>query len=65
MEERMIQIRRLNYGWGNYFKLSEAKSVFEELDSWVRSLIRLCYWKQWKKSRDPYLESGETWRNTE
>lgn len=49
MEERMMQIRKLNQGWGNYFKLSEAKSVFEELDSWVRSRIRLCYWKQWKK----------------
>jgi RNA-directed DNA polymerase len=58
MEERMMQIRRLNHGWGNYFKLSEAKSVFEELDSWVRSRIRLCYWKQWKrvKTRIQQLE---------
>jgi group II intron reverse transcriptase/maturase len=51
MEERMMQIRRLNYGWGNYFKLSEAKSVFEKLDAWVRSRVRLCYWKQWKNHR--------------
>ena len=49
MEDRMMQIRRLNHGWGNYFRLSEAKSVFAELDEWVRSRIRLCYWKQWKK----------------
>jgi group II intron reverse transcriptase/maturase len=51
MEDRMMQIRRLNHGWGNYFKLSEAKSVFERLDEWVRSRIRLCYWKQWKKGK--------------
>ena len=51
MEDRMREIRRLNYGWGNYFKLSEAKSVFEELDKWVRSRLRLCYWKQWKKPK--------------
>jgi RNA-directed DNA polymerase len=51
MEDRMTQIRRLNYGWGNYFKLSEAKSVFERLDEWVRSRVRLCYWKQWKKPK--------------
>lgn len=51
MEERMMQIRKLNQGWGNYFKLSEAKSVFDDLDSWVRSRIRLCYWKQWKRVR--------------
>ncbi|SHG37827.1 group II intron reverse transcriptase/maturase [Pedobacter caeni] len=51
IEERMIQIRQLNQGWGNYFKLSEAKSVFSELDEWVRSRVRLCYWIQWKKPR--------------
>lgn len=51
MEERMMQIRSLNRGWGNYFKLSEAKSVFVELDKWVRSRIRLCFWKQWKRVR--------------
>jgi group II intron reverse transcriptase/maturase len=49
MEERMMQIRQLNQGWCNYFKLSDAKSVFERLDEWVRSRIRLCYWKQWKR----------------
>lgn len=49
MEERMMRIRELNHGWGNYFKLSEAKTVFEKLDKWVRSRIRLCYWAQWPK----------------
>jgi len=51
MEERMLNIRQLNQGWGHYFKLSEARKVFEELDKWVRSRIRLCYWKQWKRVR--------------
>ncbi len=49
MEDRMMRIRQLNHGWGSYFKLSEAKSVFGALDEWVRSRIRLCYWKQWKR----------------
>jgi RNA-directed DNA polymerase len=48
MEERLMQIRQLNQGWGNYFKLSEAKSTFVALDEWVRCRVRLCYWKQWK-----------------
>lgn len=58
MEYRMMQIKQLNHGWGNYFKLSEAKSVFAALDEWVRSRIRLCYWKQWKrvKTRTAQLE---------
>jgi len=58
MEDRMMQIRQLNQGWGNYFKLSDAKTVFGELDEWVRSRIRLCYWIQWKqvKTRVKQLE---------
>lgn len=51
MAGRLLQIRQLNMGWGHYFKLSEAKSVFEDLDKWVRSRIRLCYWHQWKRVR--------------
>lgn len=51
MQMRMEQVRRLNQGWGHYFKLSDAKSVFVELDKWVRSRIRLCYWQQWKRIR--------------
>jgi group II intron reverse transcriptase/maturase len=49
MFTRLEQIRQLNTGWGHYFKQSEAKSVFEDLDKWVRSRIRLCYWQQWKR----------------
>lgn len=58
MDERMMQIRRLNHGWGNYFKQSEAKSVFERLDEWVRSRIRLCYWKQPKARIGQLKELG-------
>jgi RNA-directed DNA polymerase len=48
MYKRYDMLARLNRGWYNYFKLTEARSVLEDLDSWVRSRIRLCYWKQWK-----------------
>ena len=36
-------------GWGNYFKMSEVKGVFEELDSWVRRRLRCIRWRQWKR----------------
>lgn len=49
MKVRLERIRQLNVGWGHYFKLSEALSIFKELDKWVRSRIRLCYWQQWKR----------------
>jgi RNA-directed DNA polymerase len=35
-------------GWGNYFKMSEVKQVFEELDSWIRRRMRCIKWRQWK-----------------
>jgi hypothetical protein len=56
MSLRLERIRQLNTGWGHYFKLSEAKSVFEDLDKWVRSRVRLCYWQQWKRVRTRIAE---------
>jgi len=56
MQVRFEQISQLNRGWGHYFKLSDAKSVFQELDSWVRSRVRLCYWLQWKRVRTRIAE---------
>jgi uncharacterized protein (DUF2164 family) len=56
MPLRLERIRQLNTGWGHYFKLSEAKSVFEDLDKWVRSRVRLCYWQQWKRVRTRIAE---------
>lgn len=49
MYERYELLRSLNRGWAGYFKLNEAKSLFTDLDKWVRSRLRLCYWKQWKQ----------------
>jgi group II intron reverse transcriptase/maturase len=51
MYKRYDMLRELNRGWYNYFKLTEARDILERLDSWVRSRIRLCYWKQWKNPR--------------
>ena len=38
-------------GWSNYFKLSEVKKPFEELDSWFRRKLRCLLWRQWKRPR--------------
>lgn len=50
MYKRYEQLRLLNRGWMNYFKLNESKDVLRVLDSWVCSRLRLCYLKQWKLS---------------
>jgi RNA-directed DNA polymerase len=51
MYKRYDQLRSLNRGWYTYFRLTEAQWMLGELDKWVRSRLRLCYWKQWKLPR--------------
>jgi RNA-directed DNA polymerase len=34
-------------GWKAYFGFTEVKSVFKELDSWIRRRLRCYLWKQW------------------
>jgi RNA-directed DNA polymerase len=36
-------------GWINYFRLSEVKGIFEELDGWIRRRLRCIIWRQWKR----------------
>lgn len=37
-------------GWSNYFKLSEVRKPFDELDGWIRRKLRCILWRQWKRS---------------
>ena len=47
IEETSIFLR----GWIGYFRLSQVKRVFEELDGWIRRKLRCILWKQWKKPK--------------
>jgi RNA-directed DNA polymerase len=38
-------------GWVAYFRLSEVRGVFEQLDQWLRRKLRALYWRQWKRWR--------------
>ncbi len=37
-------------GWINYFRLTEIKGIFEELDGWIRRRLRCVLWRQWKRN---------------
>jgi RNA-directed DNA polymerase len=37
-------------GWIAYFRYSEVKGIFEELDGWLRRKLRCILWRQWKRS---------------
>jgi len=47
----IAEINEATLGWVNYFRLAQVKSVFEELDSWIRRKLRCMLWRQWKKPR--------------
>jgi RNA-directed DNA polymerase len=51
MSERIKQLNQYLGGWIGYFALSEAPSLFSELDEWLRRRLRMCQWKQWKRVR--------------
>jgi RNA-directed DNA polymerase len=38
-------------GWAQYFRWSEVKGLFEELDGWLRRKLRCILWRQWKRGR--------------
>ncbi len=35
-------------GWIGYYRLAEAKGIFEDLDGWLRRKLRCVLWRQWK-----------------
>lgn len=38
-------------GWINYFRYSEVKGMFDELDGWLRRKLRCILWRQWKRPK--------------
>ena len=51
METRYSKLRQVIIGWVNYFKIANMNKIVDILDKWIRRRIRMCYWKQWKKTK--------------
>jgi RNA-directed DNA polymerase len=51
MEYRLRKLTEYVRGWMNYFGISEYYRPIPELESWLRRRVRMCYWKQWRKTR--------------
>jgi RNA-directed DNA polymerase len=43
-------------GWVAYFRWSDVKGAFEELDKWIRHKLRCILWRQWKRPRTRFRE---------
>jgi len=38
-------------GWVSYFKIADCRKHLTTLDEWIRSRLRMCEWKLWKRVR--------------
>lgn len=50
-EKRKEKLTYAIRGWVNYFRLAEMRNYLRETDEWLRSRIRMCIWKCWKRVR--------------
>ncbi len=46
---RISKLNTFVRGWVNYYKFANMSTKLKELDAWVRSRLRYCIWKHWKK----------------
>ena len=51
MEARVKALSEYLTGWKGYFGYCEARTVFIELDGWIRRRLRCVQWMQWKVCR--------------
>jgi RNA-directed DNA polymerase len=49
IEYRIEKLNQYLIGWSGYFALADTRSIFAELDGWIRRRLRMCLWKNWKK----------------
>lgn len=51
MPDRIERLNQYLQGWVGYYALTDGLKFFKELDSWIRRRLRMCLWKQWKRTR--------------
>ena len=51
MQHRLSKLRQYVRGWMGYFGISDYYRPVPGLDQWLRRRVRMCYWKQWRKTR--------------
>lgn len=48
-DERIKELNSYMKGWLGYFRYANMQGKLQELDVWIRSRLRYCIWKHWKK----------------
>jgi RNA-directed DNA polymerase len=44
-------LRPVLTGWMSYYRKSQVRITFEELDQWIRRKLRVVLWRQWRRPR--------------
>ncbi len=47
----LVRIKVYARGWLNYYGSASMKNNIEDINKWLYHRIRMCIWKQWKKSK--------------
>jgi len=45
----IVEMRPVLVGWTSYFRNSQVRITFEQLDQWLRRKLRAILWRQWKR----------------
>jgi retron-type reverse transcriptase len=48
---RLRALDRYIRGWTSYYRLVQTERLFKDIDSWIRSRLRMCLMKLWPKPR--------------
>ncbi|MFC0271165.1 reverse transcriptase domain-containing protein, partial [Metabacillus herbersteinensis] len=51
LDFRIAKLKQVIFGWVNYFRIANMKTVIRRIDEKLRSRIRVIIWKQWKVPR--------------
>ena len=54
LDERLLKLKQLIYGWVNYFRIADMKILMRQIDENIRRKLRVIIWKQWKKIKKRY-----------
>ena len=73
IKETINYLNPIIRGWINYFRICDMKTCMNKLDSYLRTRLRICIWKQWKRPRTRVRKirglgfeewKAKTWGNT-
>ncbi len=48
MKQILQEVNTYTKGWGGYYHLAYTRTVYQNLDGWIRRRLRQILWKRWK-----------------